>query len=79
MSREAYQIPTSQGGSSAPGQGTNLSRTFDNAEGATMNYICGDCGYKFAIRRSDTIRCKECGCRILYKERTKRMVQFEAR
>ncbi|KAI0404545.1 DNA directed RNA polymerase [Xylaria palmicola] len=79
MSREAYQIPTSQG-NSAPGAGAgaNLSRTFD-AEGATMNYICGDCGYKFAIRRSDTIRCKECGCRILYKERTKRMVQFEAR
>ncbi|KAJ8110949.1 hypothetical protein ONZ43_g5739 [Nemania bipapillata] len=76
MSREAYQIPTSQG--NAPGAGTNLSRTFDT-DGATMNYICGDCGYKFALRRSDTIRCKECGCRILYKERTKRMVQFEAR
>ncbi|KAI1747398.1 DNA directed RNA polymerase [Xylaria longipes] len=77
MSREAYQIPTSQQGN-APGGGTNLSRTFDT-EGATMNYICGDCGFKFALRRSDTIRCKECGCRILYKERTKRMVQFEAR
>ncbi|GAW20089.1 hypothetical protein ANO14919_095850 [Xylariales sp. No.14919] len=76
MSREAYQIPTSQG--NAPGAGTNLARTFD-LEGATMNYICGDCGFKFALRRSDTIRCKECGCRILYKERTKRMVQFEAR
>ncbi|KAI0914963.1 metallothionein-I transcription activator [Ustulina deusta] len=77
MSREAYQIPTSQG--NAPGAGgATLTRTFD-LEGATMNYICGDCGFKFALRRSDTIRCKECGCRILYKERTKRMVQFEAR
>ncbi|KAI1201680.1 metallothionein-I transcription activator [Nemania serpens] len=81
MSREAYQIPTSQGnaaGGSGAGAGAGLSRTFD-LEGATMNYICGDCGFKFALRRSDTIRCKECGCRILYKERTKRMVQFEAR
>ncbi|KAI1190475.1 metallothionein-I transcription activator [Nemania serpens] len=80
MSREAYQIPTSQGNAApgAGGAGTGLSRTFD-LEGATMNYICGDCGFKFALRRSDTIRCKECGCRILYKERTKRMVQFEAR
>ncbi|KAF2967881.1 hypothetical protein GQX73_g5680 [Xylaria multiplex] len=76
MSREAYQIPTTQG--NAQGGGANLTRTFD-LEGATMNYICGDCGFKFALRRSDTIRCKECGCRILYKERTKRMVQFEAR
>ncbi|GAP91772.1 putative metallothionein-I gene transcription activator [Rosellinia necatrix] len=85
MSREAYQIPTAQGSGGAPGGGGGvggvgggLSRAFD-AEGATMNYICGDCGFKFALRRSDTIRCKECGCRILYKERTKRMVQFEAR
>ncbi|KAI2626284.1 DNA directed RNA polymerase [Xylaria nigripes] len=77
MSREAYQIPTNQT-NSGPGAGANLSRTFDT-EGVTMNYICGDCGYKFALRRTDTIRCKECGCRILYKERTKRMVQFEAR
>ncbi|KAI1820054.1 DNA directed RNA polymerase [Xylaria intraflava] len=77
MSREAYQIPTSQT-NSAPGAGAAGSRPFDG-EGASMNYICGDCGYKFALRRSDTIRCKECGCRILYKERTKRMVQFEAR
>ncbi|KAI0432501.1 metallothionein-I transcription activator [Xylaria sp. FL1042] len=77
MSREAYQIPTSQG--NAPGAGgPNLARSLD-LEGSSMNYICGDCGFKFALRRSDTIRCKECGCRILYKERTKRMVQFEAR
>ncbi|KAI0018461.1 DNA directed RNA polymerase [Xylariomycetidae sp. FL0641] len=79
MSREAYQIPTAGGsGPQAPGAGTNLSRTFDT-ENVTMNYICGDCGFKFPLRRSDTIRCKECGCRVLYKERTKRMVQFEAR
>ncbi|KAI0970023.1 DNA directed RNA polymerase [Xylaria arbuscula] len=79
MSREAYQIPTSQS-NGAPGAGgsNTLSRQFD-LEGASNNYICGDCGFKFALRRSDTIRCKECGCRILYKERTKRMVQFEAR
>ena len=78
MSREAYQIPTA-GGASAPGAGTNFSRAIDPTEGVTINYICGDCGTKFPLRRNDTIRCKECGCRVLYKERTKRMVQFEAR
>ncbi|KAI1437229.1 DNA directed RNA polymerase [Xylaria sp. CBS 124048] len=79
MSREAYQIPTSQT-NNAPGAAANttVARTFDT-EGAMMNYLCGDCGYKFALGRRDAIRCKECGCRILYKERTKRMVQFEAR
>ncbi|KAI2611934.1 DNA directed RNA polymerase [Hypoxylon sp. NC1633] len=84
MSRESYQIPTNQGsasgGGAAPGSQSN---TFDQsgsaAGGATMHYICGDCGTKFPLKRNDPIRCKECGCRILYKERTKRMVQFEAR
>lgn len=73
MSREAYQIPTSQGNAPGAGGAGGVTRTFD-LEGATINYICGDCGFKFALRRSDTIRCKECGCRILYKERTKRYV-----
>jgi DNA-directed RNA polymerases I, II, and III subunit RPABC4 len=77
MSREAYQIPMGSsgggGGGSAPGAGTNFSRAIaDPTEGAIMNYICGDCGTKFPLRRSDAIRCKECGCRVLYKERTKR-------
>ncbi|KAI1260564.1 DNA directed RNA polymerase [Xylariaceae sp. FL1019] len=77
MSREAYQIPTAQAGSSAPGGGSAV-RNFD-ADNATIAYICGDCGFKFPLKRTDAIRCKECGCRILYKERTRRMVQFEAR
>ncbi|OTB01657.1 hypothetical protein M426DRAFT_323286 [Hypoxylon sp. CI-4A] len=88
MSREAYQIPTQQGSNSANANG-GASRqgasVFDSMEGVTgpsgasMHYICGDCGTKFPLKRNDPIRCKECGCRILYKERTKRMVQFEAR
>lgn len=35
-------------------------------------YLCGDCGAKVPIRRGDAIRCKECGYRVLYKERTNR-------
>ncbi|ORY57446.1 uncharacterized protein BCR38DRAFT_489954 [Pseudomassariella vexata] len=77
MSREGYQIPTAQ--SSAPGaSSTQVSRADDNM-GTTMTYMCGDCGFKFPLKRQDNIRCIECGCRVLYKERTKRMVQFEAR
>ena len=38
-----------------------------------------DCGTKNTIKPKDAIRCRECGYRILYKMRTKRMIQLEAR
>ena len=42
-------------------------------------YVCGDCGAENTLRAGDVIRCRECGYRILYKKRTKRVVQYEAR
>ncbi|KAJ1334195.1 DNA-directed RNA polymerase subunit RPABC4 [Microdochium nivale] len=79
MSREAYQVPTGSGSNFA-GQGANATRAVDPVgEHASINYLCGDCGTKFPLKRNEAIRCRECGCRVLYKERTKRMVQFEAR
>ncbi|KAI1467687.1 DNA directed RNA polymerase [Daldinia caldariorum] len=82
--REAYQIPSSAtagpSGAAASGGTAARSSAFDvDGGGASIHYICGDCGTKFPLKRNDPIRCKECGCRVLYKERTKRMVQFEAR
>ncbi|KAI0676865.1 DNA directed RNA polymerase [Trametes maxima] len=44
-----------------------------------MEYLCADCGAKNEIRSREPIRCRECGHRIMYKKRTNRMVQFEAR
>ncbi|KAI4233648.1 MAG: hypothetical protein L6R38_007100 [Xanthoria sp. 2 TBL-2021] len=70
MSREAYVAPTSA---------FNTGTTVDPGPGLTTQYICGDCNQKVLLKQGDPIRCKECGHRILYKERTKRMVQFEAR
>ncbi|RKU48788.1 DNA-directed RNA polymerase core subunit rpc10 [Coniochaeta pulveracea] len=74
MSSEAYQPPTGGAsyGSGATGNATAV-------EGPSMRYICSDCANKFSIKKNDPIRCTECGGRVLYKERTKRMVQFEAR
>jgi DNA-directed RNA polymerase I, II, and III subunit RPABC4 len=46
---------------------------------APVAYICGDCGAETTIKAGDVIRCRECGYRILYKKRTKRIVQYEAR
>ncbi|KAI6086283.1 metallothionein-I transcription activator [Hypoxylon rubiginosum] len=80
MSREAYQIPTgSQGAPGGPG-GAGQRAPFDmDATNVIIKYICGDCGTDCPLRRNEPIRCKDCGCRVLYKERTKKMVQFEAR
>lgn len=44
-----------------------------------MVYICGDCGADNEIKAKDAIRCRECGYRIMYKKRTQRIIQFEAR
>ena len=45
----------------------------------SVAYICGDCGTENTLKQGDVIRCRECGYRILYKKRTNRIVQFEAR
>ncbi len=44
-----------------------------------MIYICGECHAENEIRPRDTIRCRECGYRIMYKKRTKRLIVFDAR
>ncbi|KUJ07949.1 DNA directed RNA polymerase [Mollisia scopiformis] len=74
MSREAYQVPTA-----VPTPGRDSFQTNLSGDGPAINYLCGDCNAKVPLKRGDPIRCKECGHRVLYKERTKRMVQFEAR
>jgi len=44
-----------------------------------MVYICGECHCENEIRARDPIRCRECGYRIMYKKRTKRLIVFDAR
>ncbi|KAL1879674.1 hypothetical protein VTK73DRAFT_6849 [Phialemonium thermophilum] len=76
MSREQYQVPTA----GTQSFGVPIGRDFGSStDGPAMHYICSDCAFKMSLRKNDPIRCKECGGRVLYKERTKRMVQFEAR
>ncbi|CAI4562692.1 CBM_collapsed_G0026640.mRNA.1.CDS.1 [Saccharomyces cerevisiae] len=69
MSREGFQIPTNLDAAAA---GTSQART------ATLKYICAECSSKLSLSRTDAVRCKDCGHRILLKARTKRLVQFEA-
>ncbi|KAJ7566856.1 hypothetical protein O6H91_02G121600 [Diphasiastrum complanatum] len=44
-----------------------------------VTYTCGDCGTDNSLKPGDVIQCRECGYRILYKKRTRRIVQYEAR
>ncbi|GAA5879914.1 hypothetical protein JCM16303_004397 [Sporobolomyces ruberrimus] len=49
--------------------------------GAKMNaieYSCADCAANNEIKAREPIRCRECGCRVMYKKRIKRMVSARA-
>ncbi|GFY78854.1 DNA-directed RNA polymerases I, II, and III subunit RPABC4 [Trichonephila inaurata madagascariensis] len=51
----------------------------DQSQKTPMIYICGECHHENEIKPKDPIRCRECGYRIMYKKRTKRLVVFDAR
>jgi DNA-directed RNA polymerase I, II, and III subunit RPABC4 len=73
--REEYTAPQvkhegSSGFGGAPPVG--MAGRLAHEEGPAAEYICGDCAAKVQIKRKETLRCVECGGRVLYKERTKR-------
>ncbi|KAK0399248.1 hypothetical protein QR680_002958 [Steinernema hermaphroditum] len=45
----------------------------------SMMYICGECHSENQIKPKDPIRCRECGYRILYKKRTRKLMVYDAR
>ncbi|KAK6204477.1 DNA-directed RNA polymerases I [Scheffersomyces amazonensis] len=68
--REGFTVPTSIS-HAALGQVTTKS--------LGVKYNCAQCASSFSLGKNDAIRCKDCGHRVIYKARTRRMVQFEAR
>ncbi|MCJ1481400.1 DNA-directed RNA polymerase core subunit rpc10 [Schaereria dolodes] len=76
MSHEQYAPPTSQPSYNTSGGGGGGSSGFGGSlveqAGPTVQYLCGDCNSHVHLKKGDPIRCKECGHRVLYKERTKR-------
>nr|ACM09348.1 DNA-directed RNA polymerases I, II, and III subunit RPABC4 [Salmo salar] len=46
---------------------------------AEMFSLLTECHTENEIKARDPIRCRECGYRIMYKKRTKRLVVFDAR
>ncbi|GKZ29075.1 DNA-directed RNA polymerase core subunit rpc10 [Aspergillus brasiliensis] len=79
MSREQYQVPNLGGGGGGQNAFGDSMGGGGPMDGPVVAYLCGECNSRVSLKRGDQIRCKECGHRVLYKERTKRMVQFEAR
>lgn len=53
--------------------------TYTTAGESACDYVCGSCGCGTKLKPGEPIQCRECGYRILYKKRTKKVVQFEAR
>lgn len=43
------------------------------------SYQCVDCGSEVRLKKDDTIKCRVCGFRIVYKCRTKEPSQYQAR
>ncbi|XP_014230546.1 DNA-directed RNA polymerases I, II, and III subunit RPABC4 [Trichogramma pretiosum] len=58
---------------------STTTKTDSTSAPKSMVYICGECHHDNDIKPKDPIRCRECGYRIMYKKRTKRLVVFDAR
>lgn len=76
-SSSSQQQATQQTTTNQPytGGGFNLTAASLDALGddsRPIHYLCGDCDARVTLKKGDAIRCKECGYRVLYKERTNR-------
>jgi len=43
-----------------------------DATARSVLYKCGDCDMDVPLKRGEPIRCRNCGHRVLYKQRTNR-------
>ncbi|KAH9865832.1 hypothetical protein J1614_009419, partial [Plenodomus biglobosus] len=62
----SYQTTTATGGAQDP------STMVVDTTARTVHYKCGDCDQDVPLKRGEPIRCRNCGHRVLYKQRTNR-------
>ncbi|KAF7676666.1 metallothionein-i transcription activator [Alternaria burnsii] len=64
-----------------PQQTTTADQTASaiDATARTVHYKCGDCDMDVPLKRGEPIRCRNCGHRVLYKQRTNRRTKSAAR
>ena len=84
MSKEAYVPPSSSSAAAGAIPGTSTQPFIPRAP-TQITYLCAgpslshpsnlpiDCGASNAIGQKEQLRCRECGHRVMYKKRTKRM------
>ncbi|CAB4277846.1 unnamed protein product [Prunus armeniaca] len=44
-----------------------------------VKYICGGCGEEVPLKPNEKVQCRHCDYTVLYKKRTRRVVEFLAR
>lgn len=71
MSREGYTVPTQAAANPFEPARYQPGVAVVDSE-PTIRYMCGDCGSPNQLKKSQPVTCLDCGCRVLYKERTKR-------
>ena len=57
----------------------DIASEMENQKPKATTYICGECYQEVTLKEREAIRCKLCGFRILYKQRTERLIVFDAR
>lgn len=64
----------SQAYTGTAGNDPSVTATAIDATARTVHYKCGDCDMDVPLKRGEPIRCRNCGHRVLYKQRTNRYV-----
>ncbi|GAB1310762.1 hypothetical protein MFIFM68171_00972 [Madurella fahalii] len=64
-------------GSTRSSQPSFRRRDYDTAD-QKVYYTCGSCGKDNGFAANEHIRCRNCGGRIVYKIRAKRLAQYKA-
>jgi DNA-directed RNA polymerases I, II, and III subunit RPABC4 len=70
-----YNPPSSSGNLNANASSGGITGVADDRARA-VEYTCGDCDAPVSLKRGEPIRCRSCGHRVLYKQRTERYVGF---
>lgn len=68
MSSYGYNASSNQ---QATAGATNTAAVADDRS-RFVEYTCGDCDAPVSLKRGEPIRCRACGHRVLYKQRTNR-------
>ena len=79
MNSSGAHTPRATPGGDGGSNMVNIAEEMEHAKPKATTYICGECYQEVTLKEREAIRCKLCGFRILYKQRTERLIVFDAR